>query len=89
MFLRVLLPESVLTVSARTRVAQTGRKPVRTGINFWIPTASYGLGLKETTLAQVLNARGFVSPAGMCQQQQQQPHRLNSMLSQLANSLAA
>ena len=41
----------------------TGRKPVHTGINFWIPNAAYGLPLNETTLAQVLNARGFRSHA--------------------------
>ena len=41
----------------------TGRKPVHTGINFWIPNAAYGLPLNETTLAQVMNARGFKSHA--------------------------
>ena len=41
----------------------TGRKPVHTGINFWIPNAAYGLPLNETTLPQVLNARGFRSHA--------------------------
>jgi arylsulfatase A-like enzyme len=41
----------------------TGRKPVHTGINFWIPNAAYGLPLNETTLPQVLNARGFKSHA--------------------------
>jgi len=32
----------------------TGRKPVHTGINFWIPNQAYGLGLNESTFAQVL-----------------------------------
>eukprot|EP00930_Biecheleria_cincta_P045074 TRINITY_DN31067_c0_g1_i1.p1 TRINITY_DN31067_c0_g1~~TRINITY_DN31067_c0_g1_i1.p1 ORF type:complete len:543 (-),score=47.36 TRINITY_DN31067_c0_g1_i1:204-1763(-) len=41
----------------------TGRKPIHTGINFWIPNSAYGLPLNETTLAQVLNARGFRSHA--------------------------
>lgn len=41
----------------------TGRKPVHTGINFWIPNAAYGLPLNETTLAQVMNNRGFKSHA--------------------------
>ena len=41
----------------------TGRKPVHTGVNVWIPNLPYGLPLNETTLAQVLNARGFVSHA--------------------------
>jgi len=41
----------------------TGRKPVHTGINYWIPNAAYGLPLNETTLAQVMNARGFRSHA--------------------------
>jgi arylsulfatase A-like enzyme len=41
----------------------TGRKPVHTGINFWIPNAAYGLPLNETTLAQVMNTRGFKSHA--------------------------
>jgi arylsulfatase A-like enzyme len=36
---------------------------VHTGINFWIPNAAYGLPLNETTLPQVLNARGFKSHA--------------------------
>lgn len=38
----------------------TGRKPVHTGINFWIPQIAIGLGLNETTLAQVsaLSPRG-------------------------------
>ena len=40
-----------------------GRKPVHTGINFWIPNAAYGLPLNETTLAEVLNKRGFQSHA--------------------------
>jgi len=41
----------------------TGRKPVHTGINKWIPDRAYGLPLKEATVAQVLNARGFKSHA--------------------------
>ena len=41
----------------------TGRKPVHTGINFWIPNAAYGLPLNETTFAQVMNARGYKSHA--------------------------
>lgn len=39
----------------------TGRKPVHTGINVWIPNAAYGLPLGEVTFADVLNSRGFVS----------------------------
>eukprot|EP00040_Diaphanoeca_grandis_P014932 m.75864 g.75864 ORF g.75864 m.75864 type:complete len:563 (+) comp24834_c0_seq1:76-1764(+) len=41
----------------------TGRKPVHTGINLWIPNAAYGLPLNETTMAQVLNGRGYTSHA--------------------------
>eukprot|EP00929_Paragymnodinium_shiwhaense_P079975 TRINITY_DN41695_c0_g1_i1.p1 TRINITY_DN41695_c0_g1~~TRINITY_DN41695_c0_g1_i1.p1 ORF type:complete len:519 (+),score=79.06 TRINITY_DN41695_c0_g1_i1:75-1631(+) len=41
----------------------TGRKPVHTGINYWIPNEAYGLPLNETTLAQLFNARGFKSHA--------------------------
>jgi hypothetical protein len=41
----------------------TGRKPVHTGINYWIPNAAYGLPLNETTFAQVMNARGYKSHA--------------------------
>eukprot|EP01049_Picozoa_sp_SAG25_P005381 SAG25_NODE_367_length_9118_cov_54.828578_2_plen_212_part_00 len=52
------------TQSPLTCFVMTGRKPVRTGINVWIPTAAYGLPLNETTLAQVLNRRGFISESG-------------------------
>lgn len=31
----------------------TGRKPVHTGINFWMPNQAYGLALNESTFAQV------------------------------------
>ena len=41
----------------------TGRKPVHTGINFWLPDVAVGLQLNESTMADVLNARGFVSHA--------------------------
>ena len=41
----------------------TGRKPVHTGINYWIPNAAYGLPLNESTMADVLNKRGFRSHA--------------------------
>jgi len=41
----------------------SGRKPLHTGINFWIPNSAYGLRLNESTLADVLNALGFISHA--------------------------
>ena len=41
----------------------TGRKPLHTGINYWLPNIAAGLGLEEVTLAQVLNRRNFVSHA--------------------------
>ena len=41
----------------------TGRKPVHTGINYWIPNLAYGLPLNETLLPQVLGKRGFTSHA--------------------------
>jgi arylsulfatase A-like enzyme len=53
----------VTTCDLYTPRAQTGRKPVHTGINVWIPNAAYGLPLNESTLANVLNARGFRSHA--------------------------
>eukprot|EP00041_Stephanoeca_diplocostata_P012429 m.208122 g.208122 ORF g.208122 m.208122 type:complete len:451 (+) comp18957_c1_seq5:103-1455(+) len=40
-----------------------GRKPVHTGINFWIPNIAIGLKLEETTFADVLNKRGYTSHA--------------------------
>ncbi|EOD07247.1 hypothetical protein EMIHUDRAFT_62301 [Emiliania huxleyi CCMP1516] len=41
----------------------TGRKPLHTGINFWLPNIAAGLSLNEVTLAQVLNRRNFTSHA--------------------------
>jgi len=41
----------------------TGRKPLHTGINFWLPNIAAGLALNEVTLADVLNKRGYVSHA--------------------------
>ena len=41
----------------------TGRKPVHTGINYWIPNQPYGLPLNETLLPQLLGKRGFTSHA--------------------------
>eukprot|EP00039_Didymoeca_costata_P006290 m.88955 g.88955 ORF g.88955 m.88955 type:complete len:535 (-) comp13198_c0_seq2:42-1646(-) len=41
----------------------SGRKPVHTGINYWIPNIAIGLKLNESTLADVLNSRGFISHA--------------------------
>ena len=39
----------------------TGRKPLHTGINFWLPNIAAGLALNEVTLADVLNRRHFTS----------------------------
>ena len=41
----------------------TGRKPLHTGINFWLPNIAAGLALNEVTLADVLNKRNFTSHA--------------------------
>ena len=41
----------------------TGRKPLHTGINFWLPNIAAGLALSEVTLADVLNRRNFTSHA--------------------------
>lgn len=41
----------------------TARKPLHTGINFWLPNIAAGLSLDEVTLPQVLQRRGFVSHA--------------------------
>ena len=41
----------------------TGRKPLHTGINYWLPNVAAGLALSEVTLAEVLNRRGYVSHA--------------------------
>jgi len=41
----------------------TGRKPLHTGINYWLPNVAAGLGLDEVTLADVLNRRNFSSHA--------------------------
>eukprot|EP00908_Phaeocystis_cordata_P008457 Transcript_19134.p1 GENE.Transcript_19134~~Transcript_19134.p1 ORF type:complete len:530 (-),score=182.55 Transcript_19134:868-2400(-) len=41
----------------------TGRKPLHTGINFWLPNIAAGLSLNEVTLANVLNKRSYTSHA--------------------------
>ena len=42
----------------------TGRYPLHTGINHWIPwSSSYGLGLNESTLADRMHDAGFVTAA--------------------------
>ena len=41
----------------------SGRKPLHTGINFWLPNIATGLALNEVTLAQVLGRRGFTAHA--------------------------